>query len=341
MKLTLNDLSSITLGVDRVALENGRIRFHRFTEDEEIFYKERDQVLGRTFSSRVSATAGVKLYFKTNSKRLGIKAGVAYATSRTFYSFDIFENNKLIGHLDNFKEDELLENYTVQSYELSEASGSFELSSGYSNVAIYFPWSVCIDGFEIELDDGAVFEPIKPKHRLLAYGDSITQGYDATRPSNRYIARIANLLDAEETNKAVGGEIFVDGLLKKRLDFDPDYITVAYGTNDWSTTSGEGFYENARSFYKILSERYPDAKIFAITPIWRVNYMDEKPFGDFFSVEATIREVTSDLKNVSVISGFDLVEHDAKKFADLRLHPRDKGFDDYYNNLSKRIKELI
>ena len=81
--------------------------------------------------------------------------------------------------------------------------------------------------------------------------------------------------------------------------------------------------------------------IFAITPIWRLNYEESKPFGDFFSVERIIRDATSDFKNVNVIPGFDLVGHDKKLFADLRLHPRDAGFDEYYENLSKKISGLI
>ena len=148
-------------------------------------------------------------------------------------------------------------------------------------------------------------------------------------------------MGAEEINKAIGGEIFVPGLVENKLDFEPDYISVAYGTNDWSTTVGCDFSKNVKSFYESLSKNYPNVPIFAITPIWRLNFKDYKPFGDFFSVEKIIRDVTSHLKNVHVISGFNLVGHDQKLFADLRLHPRDEGFNEYFENLSKKIGELI
>ena len=42
-----------------------------------------------------------------------------------------------------------------------------------------------------------------------------------------------------------------------------------------------------------------------------------------------------------IISGFDLVGHDRKLFADLRLHPNDAGFNQYFDNLSKKIGEFI
>ena len=341
MKLGLNDYRNITLGCATVAEEMGKIRFHRFTEQEELFYKLRDEAFGRSFRYRCSAPAGVRLCFETNSKDLKITVVTGYATSRSYFSFDVFENGSLLGYLDNFKDENLLENYTEQEFILGKYEKRFILSEGRSKITIYFPWSVVVDDIEIELDDGAEIEPIKPKKKLLVYGDSITQGYDATRPSHRYAARIANFLGAEEINKAIGGEIFVHKLVQDKLDFDPDYITVAYGTNDWSTTEGKDFYQNVRSFFTSLCQHYPSTPVFAITPIWRANYEEFKPFGDFFSVENIIREATFDLCNIHVISGFDLVGHDKKLFADLRLHPRDAGFHEYYENLSKRIGEWI
>ncbi len=340
MKLDLNDYRRIALGCAAVTEDGGKIRFHRFTEEEELFYKERDAILGANFSGRCSAPAGIKLCFKTDSKSLKITVTTGAATSRSYFSFDVFENGSLIGYLDNFKEEELLENYTEQKFPLGKCEKSFALS-GNSEVTVYFPWSVFIDDIEILIDEGARIEALKPKKKLLSYGDSITQGYDAIRPSQRYAARIAEFLGAEEINKAIGGEVFVPQLVKEKLDFEPDYITVAYGTNDWSTTDGKEFYENVKNFYESLSRNYPDSPIFAITPIWRLNFDEAKPFGDFFSVEKTIREVTASLKNVKVISGFDLVGHDKKLFADLRLHPRDAGFGEYFENLSKKIGELL
>ena len=341
MKLSLNDYQKITLGASRVTEENGKIRFHRFSEKEELVYKERDAALGKSFSDRCRAPAGVKLRFSTDSKSLKISVKIEAATSRSYFSFDVFENGKPLGYLANFNEDELLENYTEQSFPLGKHEKEFKLFDGESEIEIYFPWSVFVDEITLELDDGATLNALKPTKRLLAYGDSITQGYDAIRPSQRYAAKIADFLGAEEINKAIGGEVFVPELVREKLNFEPEYISAAYGTNDWSTTDGKDFYENAKSFYTSLSESYPNSQIFAITPIWRANFEDEKPFGDFFLVEKTIKEITASLKNVRVISGFDLVSHERELFADLRLHPNDEGFCEYFENLSRKIGELI
>ena len=46
-------------------------------------------------------------------------------------------------------------------------------------------------------------------------------------------------------------------------------------------------------------------------------------------------------RNITVIEGIDLVPHDTSLFSDKFLHPNDKGFDYYVNNLYKKLKELI
>ena len=341
MQLCIDDFKKITSGAAYVSEEGGKIRFHRFTQEEESFYKERDAALGTDHCVRCAVSAGIKLAFKTDSKKMKLSATLTAATSRTFFSFDVFENGKLIGYLDNFDESELLENYTAQSFPLGKYEKEFTLSGENSEIVIHFPYTVFMDDFKLELDDGAKIEAAKPQKQLLVYGDSISQGHDAIRPSRRYTAKIAEFLGAEEINKAIGGEVFAPGLAKIKQDFSPEYLLVAYGTNDWSSSKSDVFFSNAKSFYEILSNNYPNAKIFALSPIWRADADQAKPFGEFLSVEKLLKKAVAGLSNVRFISGFDFVPHECRMFGDLRLHPRDLGFDEYSENLAKKINEII
>jgi lysophospholipase L1-like esterase len=194
---------------------------------------------------------------------------------------------------------------------------------------------------KIELVDGASIVPVIPKHKLLCFGDSITHGYDTRHPSCWHAACLADFLDAQEYNKAIGGDKYFPELAKTRENFVPDYILVAYGTNDWSCHPRDFAEDCCREFYKNICANYPDSKVFALTPIWRADLDMKTGFGSFFDVEKVIREAVKDLKNVTVISGFDLVPHDAELYADLRLHPNDEGFAHYFNNLSSQIKQYI
>lgn len=118
----------------------------------------------------------------------------------------------------------------------------------------------------------------------------------------------------------------------------PDYITVAYGTNDWIGIERCTFKEKCKGFYENLINNYPESKIFAITPIWRKDMNEERVFGAFEDVEKTIRECVKGIGNITVISGFDFVPKDEKYFADFRLHPNDDGFEYYAENLYNEIK---
>ncbi len=341
MKLTLEQIKAIATGTVRAEEEEGKIRLYRFTKEQEELYKAVSIEKNRGFYDRSLATSGIRLRFKTNSESLKIKFETIKCTSREYFSFDIFANGKPFDYIDNYAGITWLVNYTETPLPLGSFSKEITLCPGVKEICIYFPWSVCPLIEEISLDNEALIEPIKPSKKLLAFGDSITQGYDALRSSNRYAARLADMLDAEELNKGIGGEIFFPPLAKTKEAFEPDYITVAYGTNDWSNVTEDDFKVNCKEFYHSLSNNYPNSKIFAITPIWRKNYKDKKDFGAFENLEKDIVSAVSNLTNVTVISGFDLVPKDETYFADLRLHPNDMGFSHYSENLYKKIKEYI
>ena len=232
MKLTFEQIKSITTGAVCVEKEDDKIRFHRFTEQQEILYGKG----GKTFNVRCAASAGIRFRFKTNSQTLKLKFEILKGSSRWYYSFDVFVNGKVVGYLDNFSGVQLPRNYTGVELPLGNAEKEFALGKGDKEVCVYFPWSVCPLLEELSLEDGAYVIPVKPSKKLLAFGDSITQGFDALRPSGRYISRLADALEAEEFNKGIGGERYCPDLARLRDTFTPDYILVAYGSNDWSST---------------------------------------------------------------------------------------------------------
>ena len=336
MKLNINQLKEITTGAVRIIDEKGVFSFKRFTKEQEELYK----ITNEDFYNKTHSTSGVKFYFKTDSKNLFIKLKTLYSTSRTYFSVDVFVNGQPVGYIDNFSNVELEDMYTVQEFELGEYSKNFALGDGEKTVCVHLPWSVETLIEEISIDDNAYIEGAKPKKKLLAFGDSITHGYDALRPSNRYIAKLADKLGAEELNKAIGGERFFPELANIKGKFNPDYITVAYGTNDWRFVDSETFKIKCRDFYTNLVNNYPGVKIFAITPVWRKD-KEDGAFGVFEMVEEYIKEIVAPFENITVVSGYDFVPKEEKYFADFRLHPNDMGFEHYVNNLYDKIKDEI
>ena len=336
MKIGFEKIKEICTGAARVERYGEGVSFHRFTEKQEELYKR----ISADFYTKSLATAGVRLSFRTNSERLVLRGDITPGSSRLYYSIDVFVNGQPVGYVDNFSSVELPVAYAKEVLPLGPFESELALGEGDKEVCVYLPWSVRVRIDELCVDDGAYIYPLAQKKTLLAFGDSITQGYDALRPSSRYISRVCDALSAAELNKAIGGEVFRGTLAEEPDDITPDYITVAYGTNDWNGTTKEKMKQNCREFFGALRENYPAARIFAITPIWRKDYAEARSYGDFLSVNEDIREAADGL-DVIFIYGFDLVPKDEKYFADLRLHPNDEGFDHYFNNLIAKIKENI
>lgn len=333
MKLSYEQIRSISLGTVRTMETENGVRLYRFTEEQEEIYRQANA----DFYKKTFSLAGMKMYFETDSRSLFLKVYVTSGSSRKYFAFDVTVDGKLVGCLNNYSEVTLEKDYAQTQLPMGEFSQTFDLGEGTKKVCIYLPWSMAAEIRELSLDEDAFVKPIKYTKKLLVFGDSITQGYDALHPSRRYAARLAEALEAEEINKGIGGEIFFPALAESREDFDPDYITVAYGTNDWNRANEEDFKERCHAFYAALSRYYPNAGIFAITPIWRKDYMDERKFGDFSKVAEDIEAIVSDFENITCINGFDFVPQDENLFGDLRLHPNDNGFDYYAKRICDRI----
>jgi len=321
MKLTYEQIVSITQGAVYIEQHKKGIQFHRFTKEQEDMYARTE------LDPKQNATAGIRMEFQTDSTTLYMKVITSEGSRIKSFSHDIIVNGKYIGALNDKNKE------TFGQYE-----ENFFLGVGKKIVSIHFPWSVNSVLQELRLDRKSFIEPIRRNKKLLAYGDSITQGFIAQHPSKRYVASLADALDAEEYNKAVGGEVFCPWLLEQKEEIVPDYISVAYGTNHWLSSSPKELRENCESFFEKLVEKYPTTQIFAITPIWRKDCTEITQFQNFEEIGKIITDVASKYEHVSCISGRNFLPEDETLYTDLYLHPNDEGFVRFSENLLKNIK---
>ena len=337
MQLSYETIKSITTGAVSVEQTDAGIRFYRFTAEQREIYAGRREAL----QLKSQATAGVKFCFETDSRSLFIRGLFEHASARTYFSVDVFVDGELVDCLDNYSDVEIPPVYTTIQFPMGAYEKKFSLGEGRKTVTVHLPWNKIVTLQELSLDDGSFVTPVKQEKKLMAFGDSITQGFDALRPSRRYIARLAEALGAEEFNKAVGAEYYDPELAATKDAFTPDYIVVAYGTNDWGSSTPEVFGKSVRPVYASLRKNYPEARIFAITPIWRAAINEKRAFDSFFDIEKGVREATAGMENVTVISGIDLVPHESRYFGDGTLHPSAEGFDHYFKNLWKTISAIV
>ena len=336
MKLSFEQIQKITKGAARIERDEGKIKFYRFTEEQEKLYLE-DKLYSepdKAFYKKTFATAGIRLEFKTNSKTLSLKVDVSPASSRTFFSHDISVNGEV--------KYSLASNLASTPDGHMTIEGSYALGDGEKLICIYFPWSVASELLSLDLDNGSTIIPVEHSRRMIMFGDSITHGYDAAKPSEAYSSLLTDALDAEARNKGIGGEIFQPELAATSERFVPDIITVAYGTNDWGKlTSKEEFDARAEAFYKNLAKCYPEAKIFALAPIWRGNVGITTKVGKFEYIAEKLKDISEEILNMRVINCIDFVPHNPEMFSPDVLHPNFLGFSHYTDNLIKEIKKYL
>ncbi|MBQ8356715.1 MAG: SGNH/GDSL hydrolase family protein [Clostridia bacterium] len=323
MKLTLEQIRTMTHGALAVVQDaQGKFEFRRFTDHQQSYYDE----IKPDFGNKAHATSGVRLEFVTDSTKFSFDYHTRIASSRVFYYFDVYVDGVMVQHFGHDKIKEATSTVTVK------------LDGGKHKVAVYLPCLSCAKLYNVMLDDDAVFEPVKKSRRLLCFGDSITQGYDAQYSSQTYANLIADKLDAEMINQGIGGEIFRPELIDPDMDFAPDIITVAYGTNDWSGQEHDSMVEKANGFYEKLRATYPGAKIFAITPIWRGDDDRITKVGTFAEGVRIVRDAAKAQEGIVIVDGARMIPHLREVCSDKHLHPNDYGFKFYANALFDAIK---
>ena len=333
MRLSLEQIREMTTGAVCVREEESGVRFYRYTEAELEAHAARNCRDSMEIPHYMYYTsAGIRLRMRTDSKSLYLRAvcvGMNPAI-QNYFSFDVYAGGNLVGTM------ACLDNTGIEDVH----EKTFALGEGVKEVHIHLPHSVAMAVQELRLDEGAFAEAVRPEKQLLCYGDSITQGYSAYQPSRTYSARVADALQASCMNKAVGGDRVFEEIVQEEDDLAPDYITVAYGTNDTNYTA-EDYASVYRKFIAKLSAKHPRARIFAISPIWRADWNEPLLVGTHEDMENVIRAQCEDLPNVTFLCGWDLVPHDPACMRDGRVHPNDEGFDAYADNLIAAIKKEL
>lgn len=325
MILDEKQIADITLGALEIYRDgDGIYRFKRMTDAQAAEFTRENS----DFENKTQATSGVRFDFYTDSDYVEIRfAGVKKGSSRRWYSFDLFVNGKL------------RTTYQSETYDINSGVICTKLEKGENRLQLFFPclWNGGIEA--VELADGATVKPAKPARRMLTLGDSITQGYDAHLSSATYANIMARELDAEMVNQAIGGAMFY----KEQLEYTGDYdiVTVAYGTNDWSNKpSFEVFCNDCEEYFKRLSELYPDARKFAILPIYRAHWNKPKPAGNFYDCRKAVAE-RAEKYGIIALESIDYVSHDEIYFEDLTLHPNDIGFATYAKKLLADMRRYL
>ena len=323
MRLEHDDFRALTFGAVQIEQTPDGVRFHRFSPEEENWLAQKE-----SYEIRSRSGSGIMLDFESDAKRIRFHAVFRPGSSRKWAFFDFDCDGILIAH-----------GGSPDIHDRPECDFEVELDGASHRCTLHFPQLACAVLKDFELEGATFVKSRTHRRRILFYGDSITQGYDAVHPELTYTALLASEFDAEEQNRAIGGAIFHPDFVRLAPAGvpKPDLIVSAYGTNDWSKCTGEDFTRQARDFFTALNEVYPGVPVAALQPIWRKDCESITAAGRFEDARRIVTEAAACHPLAQVIPGDGLVPHRAEFFADGKVHPGDLGFSFYARNLIREI----
>ena len=321
MKLDLTAIKSITHGAVNVYEEDGVFKFAKCTESQvAAWYKYGSDVLGY----RAETTTGIRLDFYTDSKTFSFKTA----------SGDKFE--LLIDGMLRERYTKGEDAFIEKTVKLTDPLGK---EKDELRVSFIFP-SHSVGALRyVELDDGAYLRAPEYKTKMLFIGDSITQGHNTKYDSLSYAWRTVRYFDADAVINGIGGAYYMPESFDK-IDFEPDTVILAYGTNDACKFDYATMTEKTVGYLDLVKEHYGDKNVIVLSPIWRARDTGAV-MGEDFENKRKMVEDEAEKRGFRVISGLKLVPPVADFFADKYLHPNDLGFGVYAENLIKELSTII
>ena len=318
MQLSFEKIKEITVGAVAVWQESDGVHFGKCTAEQIAVYEE----CAPWLVANAKATTGCKLDFHTDGSALVLKV-------KDEGRYEMKVNERLL---------------VSQQGEADGDGFCFRLDLGvegeWKRVSVALPMHGAggvIRSVEIEKATSVVRHKFDGKFLFL--GDSITQGWNSEFGAFAYANLVGDFFNAETVNQGVGGAFF-EAKTVLPIGFEPDAVFVAYGTNDFNKfQSLKEIEERAAEYLKSVKALYPQAAIFVISPIWRMDEHVQRAAGKFSDCQKAIQEIAKGL-NLEVIDGETLVPPQAKLMAD-DLHPNDLGFTVYALNLIKAVYKRI
>ena len=320
MRLTEKQIRQLTVGAVEIERENDGYHFYKCTKKQRNAWYSMSQALG----DRALTTTGIRLDFHTNSKTLAFfptKGG----------KFEVLVDGVLRRQ---FHGEELRMAGTPACMELLDPLG--ERKELYRVTLILPSHSVGVLEY-VELEDGAQIFPHEFDRKLLFIGDSITQGWDTSYDCMSYAWRVSLFFNANSIVHGVGGGRF-DPTLVDQIDFDPDTVFTAFGTNDFGHfPTLDAMRHATRDFLTKIADMYADKRVVVISPIWRE--IQKKPMGSFREARQIVID-EAHLLGLLHIDGLSLVPPMPEFFADKTLHPDALGFSLYAEALLAQLIRL-
>jgi lysophospholipase L1-like esterase len=200
---------------------------------------------------------------------------------------------------------------------------------------------------DVVASDGAI-EPAPLQPRWLAYGDSVAEGWLASKPAFAWPAIAGRDHGLDVFNLGYAGSARGEIVSAEHIaELDAAVISITHGTNCWNRIphSTGMFREITDAFLKIVRQGHPETPILVASPILRPDA--ESTPNRLGATLADLRKVMEEVvrdridagdDRMRFVDGLPIVPED--QLAD-GIHPNDEGQHSLAAALGPAIKELV
>ncbi len=284
--------------------------------------------------------AGGRVRFKTNSKRLAIKAKYPNLTPRSILTgqvstgFDIYirKNGVPTFYAALYPPVDMEDGYEK----------SIALGEGEAEIEIYMPLYNDLESLSVGLDSGAYLAAPTPYTHsipILYYGSSITQGASASRPGNVYSAILSRRFDADFINLGfASGALGEASIAEYMANLSPSVFVLDY---DYNAPSAEHLEATHLPLYRRIRAAHPETPIILITkPILLAcgDNSDNDRRRAIIYETLRIARAEGD-KNIYALDGKEMfAPYETGMGCADGVHPNDFGMWVYAENIAKILK---
>ncbi len=316
----------------------------KMDENEMIIHRHSDEVYAGTTKSnlfnplKARTSTGVFLDFKTKSPKVIVKLKIAKGNPK-YSVFNVFQNGVFV------------ENKSFKYQENTEIEIELHSKSPEKEVVyrITFPLMTDIHFLGLELERGAKLCKLKKEEKrvYVAFGDSVTHGTGQKNTSETFAYQLADKMDYELYNIAVGGAK-TSTIMAKMISDDfkkIDMITVLIGYNDYNGKgiSTEEYNKRYTNVNNTLREKHPNTKIYCISMTYTTqnnSKISQIPADDFRKVvrEVVAKRQSNGDKNLFLIKGEEITNEASLKD---KVHFSVQGAKNFAEALYQKINKII
>lgn len=208
---------------------------------------------------------------------------------------------------------------------------------------LILPYGDIVELHSVSVNSESEFEapPPRPPVRCVFFGDSITQGFCASRIDRTFPFLVGELLDYEVINLGIAGIGLNPGSAKVLGGIPMDRMVVEIGANDWKDGMlPEEFRKNTDKFLHDFRSFQPETPVWWITPPWISPKWKLKTMRyELDLYRDIIREEVEKRRdpNLHVIDGLELIDHDTQFYDQVPVHPVDAGYEQMAERLALHL----